>query len=931
MKELGPEHPGIAVNLTYLGDARRALGDYEDAESLLRRAMGILEGASDQGGVALADTISILAKLYKELGRHDETLPLLERALGIVVAAEGPDAEHVATIANNLAVILAAEGRYEEAEKYHFQSVAILEKRYGGKHPNLARSLNNIAELRTKQGRYADAEPVFVRALGILENAFGPESHDVALTLDHLGSLYRLQGRYDKAEALLLRSIAIEENIQGANHRDIARGLNNLASIYVAQERYDEAEPLLARSVEIMEATFGEHPEVAQAINNLAEVNNTLGNTGDAETLFRRAAEMTRTTLGEDHPGLAIPLNNLAAMLVGRGEHDEAIELYRQALALFEGALGPSHPKVATVLNNLAGTLFLRKKFDEALAMARRASNILRLRFERVGDPRTSGLVDEQRAREADFLFHVRLLFHLGNQDGYDQEALRAEAFELAQLARTSTTARALARMGARFATGSDDLAELVRQRQDALERWRRIDSALVANLGLRDRDRAAEEEMRKELGAIGSRVAKLDAALATNFPQYAELASPQPLAMTDVQTLLSPDEAMISFLVGEDESYVWTLTHGRAEMVAVDIGQGELEKAVRQLRRPLQWSGRLRRFPVDEALRLYRTLIAPAQHMLTEARHVFVVPDGSLRSLPLGVLVTEDPVDGGGEYRDVPWLAKKYATTVLPSVSSLRALLVFAARTQAAKPFIGFGDPILDGGPGGPRGVEVADLMTRGQLADVEKVRNLASLPNTAEELLTVAASLGAQSGDVHLREAATETMVRETALTDYRVVTFATHALTAGDFAGQLAEPALVLTPPDQASERDDGLLTASEVAQLNLNADWVVLSACNTAAADGTPGAEGLSGLAKAFFYAGSRALLVSHWSVETVSAQRLTTGMFAALLDDPGLGRSEALRHAMLALMEDEQAPHFAHPLFWAPFTVVGEGGNYQGSL
>lgn len=672
--------------------------------------MEILENSTGQGGTALADTISVLAKLHKDLGRHGEALALLERALNIVEAIEGVDTERAATVANNLAVILAAEGRYEEAEKYHLQGLAILEKRYGGEHPNFARTLNNIAELRTKQGRYTDAEPGFVRALGILERAFGTESHEVALTLDHLGNLYRLQRRYEKAEALLLRSIAIEENIQGANHRDIARGLNNLASVYAAQERFEDAEPLLARSVVIMESTFGDHPEVAQAINNLAEVNNVLGNTDAAESLFRRAAAMTRSTLGKDHPGLAIPLNNLAALLVSRGAHDEAIELYRQAFALFEVALGPSHPKVATVLNNLAATLFLLQEFDEALAAARRASNILRLRFERVGDLRTSGLVDEQRAREADFLFHARLLFHLGTQEGYDQEVLRAEAFEVAQLARTSTTAMALARMGARFAAGSDDLANLVRQRQDALDRWHRIDSALVANLGMRDRDRATEEDMRNELNAIDSRVANLDASLAANFPQYAELASPQPLAMTDVQTLLASDEAMISFLIGEDESYVWTLTHDRAEMVAVDIGRGELEKAVRQLRRPLQWSGRLRRFPVDEALKLYRMLIAPAQHMLTEARHVFVVPDDSLRSLPLGVLVTEDMADGGGEYRDVPWLVRKYATTVLPSVSSLRALRVFAARTRAAKPFIGFGDPILDGDPGGPRGVEVAD-----------------------------------------------------------------------------------------------------------------------------------------------------------------------------------------------------------------------------
>ena len=177
-----------------------------------------------------------------------------------------------------------------------------------------------------------------------------------------------------------------------------------------------------------------------------------------------------------------------------------------------------------------------------------------------------------------------------------------------------------------------------------------------------------------------------------------------------------------------------------------------------------------------------------------------------------------------------------------------------------------------------------------------------------------------------MHLGDAAREPLVRgNDDLADYRVVAFATHGLMAGDFEG-IAEPALVLTPPEEASEEDDGLLVSSEIAQLKLNADWVVLSACNTAAADGTPGAAGLSGLAKAFFYAGSRGLLVSHWPVETKSAQRLTTGAFEALAADPDLGRSEALRQSILALIDDEADPHYAHPAFWAPFVVVGEGRN-----
>jgi CHAT domain-containing protein len=155
-----------------------------------------------------------------------------------------------------------------------------------------------------------------------------------------------------------------------------------------------------------------------------------------------------------------------------------------------------------------------------------------------------------------------------------------------------------------------------------------------------------------------------------------------------------------------------------------------------------------------------------------------------------------------------------------------------------------------------------------------------------------------------------------------DYRVVYFATHGLLAGEVKG-LGEPALALTLPAKPSDLDDGLLTASEVAQLKLNSDWVVLSACNTAAGD-KPGAEALSGLARAFFYAGARALLVSHWAVDSDAATRLTTETFDVLRKDPNLGRAEALRRAMLAYMNDTTDPLSAYPALWAPFVVVGEG-------
>jgi len=267
-----------------------------------------------------------------------------------------------------------------------------------------------------------------------------------------------------------------------------------------------------------------------------------------------------------------------------------------------------------------------------------------------------------------------------------------------------------------------------------------------------------------------------------------------------------------------------------------------------------------------------------------------------------------------------VAWLAKKYAVTTLPSVGSLRALRAFAKGEPGRDPFLGFGDPVLQGG-GDARRRTVAALYSRGAVADASEVRKLARLPETADELKAIAATLRAPADRVRLGAAATERAVKEADLARHRTLAFATHGLMAGEFKG-LAEPALVLTPPEKGNELDDGLLTAGEISQLKLNADWVILSACNTAAPDGTPGAEGLSGLAKAFFYAGARSLLVSHWAVSSEASVALTTKMF----EEAGKGaqKAEALRRSALALMSTPGKPHFAHPAFWAPFVVVGEG-------
>jgi CHAT domain-containing protein len=292
----------------------------------------------------------------------------------------------------------------------------------------------------------------------------------------------------------------------------------------------------------------------------------------------------------------------------------------------------------------------------------------------------------------------------------------------------------------------------------------------------------------------------------------------------------------------------------------------------------------------------------------------------------------------------------KRFATTVLPSVSSLKALRQIAQKSGASKPFIGFGNPLLDGDGRGdvaneraklahqiqtcaaipPQATQVAQRGVRavvalsGGTADIEQLRRQMPLPETALELCAVANSFAPVKGDVDLGSNATETKIKSLSdsgeLAKYHILHFATHGALAGQVHGSI-EPGLILSPPSAATPTDDGYLSSSEISSLKLDADWVILSACNTAGGQ-APNSEAFSGLARAFFYAGTRALLVSHWAVSSDAAVAITTGTIAAMNGHPEIGRAEALRRSISALIA--KGGTNAEPATWAPFVLVGNG-------
>jgi CHAT domain-containing protein/tetratricopeptide (TPR) repeat protein len=932
---LGPEHQDTATSAGSLAELLRTTGDAAQAEPLYQRALAIREKTLGQDHPDTARSVNDLAALHWAQGRYAQALPLFQRALAIREKTLGPDHPATATSLNNVAAVYLAQGQYAQALQYQQRAMDAYEKLLGREHPNTATSALNLALLYRARGEYARAMPLLQRALAIREKALGPEHADTAASLNGLALLHWSQGQYSLALPLQQRALAILEKALGPEHPLTAGSLSNLALLHRALGQYETAIPLQQRSVALMEKAYrNEHPEMATALNNLAGLHRLLGRFEQALPLNERALAIYESTSGPGHPHTATCLNSLGELYRLLDQPDRALASHQRALAIFERALGPDHPSVAETLEHIgrlyrppgrepaAGSGRAVLRIEEALALVRRATAIRRARAAEAGREtaeRAASARGGMFSARSGVTVHLQLLSVAPAVTGSSPEGSAGEAFEVAQLARASDTASAVTQMAARFASGDDELAALVRGWQEDVARLRYLDGELLKALSraARQRDPEATDRLRAEIVEAERRLAGVHSVLDRRFPGYQVLIGNAPLGAADAQALLRPKEAMLSYLVGEHETYLWVVRRDHLHFFRLASGGKELERTVRQLRRALdvtQTQGRLVEYPAALAHELHDKVFAPAVPMLAGIERLIVVPDGALQSLPFAVLVSAPP-PVGARLADVSWLAKRYAFSTLPSEASLKTLRRLAGSRSAPDPFVGFGDPAFKGEPGGRT---LAALYSARGLADVEQLSQLAPLPDSGREIADMAASLGAGPESIFLGAAATESQVKRLDLGRYRTLAFATHGFTAGELRGAV-EPALALTPPKTATEEDDGLLTASEIARLKLNADWVILSACNTAAPDGSLATEGLSGLARAFIFAGSRSLLVSHWPVDSSATARLTTTMLREIRKRADLPKDEALRRAMLHQLRSRR---YSHPIYWAPFVIVG---------
>lgn len=990
-----PDHTSIAESLRRLAEVESALKRYGEAEAHIRRALAL----SKSGGedlTQIAEILGALAQIERAQGRLEDAASSLKRALSLHErAAQAGDAEILAQAAHINALVQMAAlslqmNRVDVADEIVERVAALSEKMLGPDHPVVAGTLEAVADAYERQGRLAEAEAPRKRAVVINERAYGEEHLNVALSLQGLGRLYQLQYRYDEAMGLLERGLRIAEASLGPEHPALVDHLGKLGELYFLQKRWGETERLLKRALANLEkaegpATVESAVQAIGILRGLAYVFEVQGRQQDASPFLERALAMSERMLGPDHASTGGTLSALAVHAMFENRLDEAERLFERALPISEKE-GRDSRAYADIVAGLGLIHFKRENWEKAHEAMKAASAVYFALDQRAAGGATVSAQDAGGSRSIPhdqfFLYQAVAAYRLSAIDTEHADALGNEAFQLAQRTQSSQAAAALSQMAARFASGTGALSTLMRERQDLAGEWRALDTRLTAALITPpdQRDAVSNDALRVRFAEVASRIDAIDGRLAKDFPEYAALASPQPLSIKAAQAILAPREALIFVASLPDQSLVWVIDKDAAYLVLVPLGTEKLAREVAALRCGLdsaaweiegtlscrsllgisQRADEALPFDLARAHALYGALFSPLRDLI-EGKHLLIAAVGPLTTLPFAVLVTEPPAaaipaapDG---YAEAAWLSKRHAVTSLPSVASLASLRLAAKTSLAAKPFIGFGNPLLSGRNGADRsawdkescpkdiagesvrmaGSSLPDgfaKLFRGKLGNAEALRRQSPLPETADELCAVARELAAEERDVNLGSRATESAVKalneKDALAAYRVVHFATHGLLAGETesVGAGAEPSLLLTPPDAATEADDGLLTASEVAQLKLDADWVVLSACNTAGGE-KGGAEALSGLARAFFYAGARALLVSHWYVDSDAAVKLVTQAFAELRRDPAIGRAEAMRRAMLAVMNDASRPaHWtpaAHPSVWAPFVVVGEGG------
>ncbi|MDB5707847.1 MAG: hypothetical protein JWN66_4963 [Sphingomonas bacterium] len=846
-----------------------------------------------------------------------------------------PYATRVTDLMNGQFVILMTLGRHDEARKV---GAEVLERRlaqYGGKASNeIAAAWSNYANAEFEFGNYDRAIELSRKAIAEAKR-LDPVPPNAAVWMSNLPVYLSAAGQIEEAIEAGRATAADLEKFLPAGHPFMASNLNTLARLQLQLGRSSEAEVTARRAVDIAVARFGEKQQTANYMSTLAQALLAQGKIEEGRTVAEAATKILTTDLGAEADRTLIARETVAGALAASGDRAGALAT-QNAIAEIRARKFPPHhrdrigggDRMAVQALKLGAVAEARTAQAEAQRLRHLVlppEDISTLAGEarlgaievRAGDTQ-AGLARARAAADAVDVRLRRLLAAGAHRTGQDLEARSAygwaldaaigandpeQAFRFAQRVTMNSAGRAASEAAERSAAADPAVATLLRERQDAATELERLLDRQLRLAG-RGADAATIEQAGADRKALTARLEERTAALRARAPASIAGELADPLTLRAAQAGLGEDEALLVAAVGEIRTGLFLITSDRVTMASADQGGEAINRLVSRLRVSFAPESQA---PFDFAAsgQLHAILFPrPIETAMAGKRRLLIAANSGLGALPFAALA---PARGGQTLRTARWLVRDHALVTLPSIASVTTRREAAPQAGNPEQFVAVGAPLLAAaGPSSAPAFRSAGM--------ARQVQDLPALPATEPELRAIGTALGARNQHVLTGAAATEEAIRTTDFGHAGVVAFATHGLVAGELDG-LEEPALVVTPGGS----DDGLLTASEIMRLRLDAAWVVLSACNTAAG-GSADDAGLTGLARAFLYAGGRNLLVSHWAVRDDAAAYLSVETVKRY--GRGTDPAEALRRAMLGMIDGRPVAASEQPVNWAPFVFVG---------
>jgi CHAT domain-containing protein/Tfp pilus assembly protein PilF len=962
---LGARHPDTAVSLNNLALLLEAQGDSAAARPLIEQALAISKEVLGPRHPATARCLNILAGVLESQGDYAGAKPLYEQALAIRRAVLGPRHPDTATSLNNLATLLQAQGDFATARPLHEQALAIRTEVQGERHLDTARSLNNLATLLQAQGDYAAARPLYERALVVRQEVLGPRHPDTATTLSNLAALLDAQGDYAAARPLYERALAIRQEVLGARHPDTARSLNNLGYLLRKQGDNAAARPLYEKALAIRKEALGpRHPDTATSLSNLASLLGAQGDYARARLLREQALALRTEVLGPRHPDTATSLNNLAELLRAQGDYVAARPLYEQALAIRKEVVGPRHPDTAIGLSNLAALLWAQRDYAGAALRFRQAVEVVQGNLELVAaalSERQQLAMAQQLRSDLDAYLSIAPLTRLSAGDPYGHVLTSKGAVFQRQRRLRAQRRRLQADPQTPAARRFDEYQSTVKQ---------------LATLALATPDPRQAQAWREKVAELSQHKDQLEAELARRDAGFRTARAESSRTPEQLQAALPGGTALIDLLVydayqppaqGQGEFQQEPRLVGfvvRPDRPIARVELGPLAPILRAIAdwRPILMSGRPTPAAGDPGRALRRLIWEPIEPHLDGVASVLVSPDGPIGLVPLAALPGRDPNR---------YLIEELSIAVVPVPrmlgSSADAPTPGTGTSPGTAPSLLLAGDIDYGGEPGRadhRGASrsAAIVARAGLLGDFPR------LDATRQEILAVRDSFERRfrkaRADVLREDEATEEAFRREAPAHHFL-----HLATHGYFAPRELRSALgPADPKDKAARsgsdalggvgvagfhpgllsgialaganrrptpvgQDDGILTALEVAELDLSSvELAVLSACETGLGE-VAGGEGLLGLQRAFQVAGAHAVVASLWKVRD-EATRALMARFYENLWRKGMPAAGALREAQLYLLreglerglvplEERQPagrPARLPPAYWAAFVL-----------